>query len=289
MKTDTLFYRLFQDRPALLFALAGLPSPPPEAGYALQAEEIKETAFRLDGVLVPVDPERYPPIFLEVQAQPDADFYPRWFAEIYLYLYRRQFKGEWRAVVCYPRREVETAAPPAYRTTLDNPWVYRVYLDEALRASPGTDSALGLLGLILAKPQASADQARTLIAGAGTERPWLLDWIETVLVYKFPKLSREEIRMLLDLQDPELRQTRFFQEVFAEGHEEGLDEGRKEGRRLEALALVLRLLRRRLGPLARETEERLAALSLACLEDLGEALLDFARPADLADWLRRGE
>jgi hypothetical protein len=33
-------------------------------------------------------------------------------------------------------------------------------------------------------------------------------------------------------------------------------------------------------------EERLAALSDTQLEDLGEALLDFAQPSDLADWLR---
>jgi hypothetical protein len=52
------------------------------------------------------------------------------------------------------------------------------------------------------------------------------------------------------------------------------------------LELVRRLLCRRLGPLPGATEERLAALSVAQLEDLGGALLDFARPSDLADWLR---
>ncbi len=51
MKTDKLFYRLFQDRPALVFELAGLP-PEQAAGYVLRAEEIKQTAFRMDGLLV---------------------------------------------------------------------------------------------------------------------------------------------------------------------------------------------------------------------------------------------
>jgi predicted transposase/invertase (TIGR01784 family) len=73
----------------------------------LHAEEIKETAFRLDGVLVPTDPARYPLTFLEVQAQPDAEFYARWFAEVYLYLYRRQVSSDWRAIVLYPHRGVE--------------------------------------------------------------------------------------------------------------------------------------------------------------------------------------
>ena len=52
MHTDPLFYRLFQERPELLFDLAGLAVPSP-ASYQMQAVEVKQTAFRLDAVLVP--------------------------------------------------------------------------------------------------------------------------------------------------------------------------------------------------------------------------------------------
>ena len=93
--------------------------------------------------------------------------------------------------------------------------------------------------------------AREFVHNAGSERDWILDWVETILVYKFPKLSREDIRMMLDLKDPDLKKSRFYQEVYAEGHEEGMEEGREEGRHGEALALVLRQLRRRLGPCRR--------------------------------------
>jgi predicted transposase YdaD len=89
--------------------------------------------------------------------------------------------------------------------------------------------------------------------------------------------------MMLDLKDPELKKSRFYQEVYAEG----LEEGREEGRRGEAAALVLRLLHRRLGMLPHATEERIATLSVPELEALGEALLDFAQPADLDAWLRQ--
>jgi predicted transposase/invertase (TIGR01784 family) len=86
MKTDTLFYRLFQDRPDLVFAVSGIPRPA-GADYRLRAVEIKETAFRLDGLLVP-GAEDGPLVFLEVQCQPDPGFYARWFAEIYLHTRR---------------------------------------------------------------------------------------------------------------------------------------------------------------------------------------------------------
>jgi predicted transposase YdaD len=213
-------------------------------------------------------------------------------------------------VVLYPRRETEVPAPPAYRTALENPWVHRVYLHESLADRPDLPPGLALVRLILETPEASAPRARDLIDNAGNERDWILDWVETILVYKFPKQTREEIRIMLDLKDPELRNTRFFQDVFLEGQlegreigrvegrqegrqegqqegrQEGREEAREEGRRREA-ALVLRLLRRRLAALPAGTEERIAALPIAALESLGEALLDFDGPADLADWLDR--
>ena len=45
--------------------------------------------------------------------------------------------------------------------------------------------------------------------------------METLLVYKLPRLSWEEIRTMLDIFNVDLKQTRFYQEVFAEGVAEG--------------------------------------------------------------------
>jgi hypothetical protein len=67
--------------------------------------------------------------------------------------------------------------------------------------------------------------------------------------------------------------------------EEGLERGREEGRRLEALALVLRLLARRVGEVEPELQEQIQGLAIAQIEDLGEALLDFSTKADLEAWL----
>lgn len=57
--------------------------------------------------------------------------------------------------------------------------------------------------------------------------------------------------------------------------------GRAEGQR----ELVERLLIRKLGPLSDATLARLAPLSSSQLTALGEALLDFTAPGDLAAWL----
>jgi predicted transposase YdaD len=75
-----------------------------------------------------------------------------------------------------------------------------------------------------------------------------------------------------------VRESVIYQEIEAEAEARG--EARGE------LNLVLRLLTRRIGLMATESEAQVRTLSLVKLEELGEALLDFSQPSDLSDWLR---
>ncbi|NET60816.1 MAG: DUF4351 domain-containing protein [Symploca sp. SIO2E6] len=59
-------------------------------------------------------------------------------------------------------------------------------------------------------------------------------------------------------------------------------EGRQEGER----SLVLRLLNRRVGSLPQPLQDQIEQLPLEALEELGEALLDFAEMDDLVQWLQ---
>ncbi|MFO1425081.1 MAG: DUF2887 domain-containing protein [Candidatus Competibacteraceae bacterium] len=287
MKTDSLFYRLFQRAPKLVFELAGLEAFAAGA-YQFRAEEIKQTAFRLDGVLVPsAEQSEAPVVFVEVQAQPDPEFYGRFFAELLLYLYRNRPPHPWRAVVIYPTRAEERLNGQHYGSLVGLLEVRRVYLED-FRDRPVTDAGVGLIQLIASEPEGSLARATRLLEQARTAfwTDWpteqLADFVETILVYKLPKLSREEIQTMLGLIDTDLKQTRFYQEVFAEG--------RQEGRQEESVQLALRLLRRRLGaPLAPAHEQRVRCLSLEQAEALMEALLDFRTPADLTAWLAAHE
>ena len=83
---------------------------------------------------------------------------------------------------------------------------------------------------------------------------------------------------MLNLVDVELKQTRFYQEVFTEGRQEGRQEGIAE--------LAIQILRRRFsGAISSAQVERIQRLPLADVEALAEALLDFQTPVDLAAWL----
>lgn len=74
-----------------------------------------------------------------------------------------------------------------------------------------------------------------------------------------------------------------------EGLLQGRQEGQQEGRQLGIGTTILRQLRRRFGPLSEVMEARVSALPTERLEDLAEALLDFAAPADLDAWLGHAE
>lgn len=64
-----------------------------------------------------------------------------------------------------------------------------------------------------------------------------------------------------------------------------MEQGLQQGRQQEAVSMVLRQLTRRLSGVDPSLQERIQRLSVAKLEDLGEALLDFDSAADLVAWL----
>jgi predicted transposase YdaD len=70
-----------------------------------------------------------------------------------------------------------------------------------------------------------------------------------------------------------------------EGIQQGIQQGLQQGKYSQALAIVLRLLRRRIGLLPDEVEAHIKQLSLTQQEALAEDLLDFTGLADVEAWL----
>lgn len=75
-------------------------------------------------------------------------------------------------------------------------------------------------------------------------------------------------------------------QAYLEWEQQTEQRGRQEGRQEGELLLVLRLLNRRLGSISAEAEAQVRMLSLARLEELGEALLNFSAPDDFVHWLQ---
>ena len=77
-----------------------------------------------------------------------------------------------------------------------------------------------------------------------------------------------------------MQESVIYQEILEKGEQRGLQRGLEREK-----SVIWRLVQRRVGELTPSMEERIRALSISKLEDLAEALLDFASPADLTAWL----
>jgi predicted transposase/invertase (TIGR01784 family) len=278
MKTDSLFYRLFQTLPRLLFDVIAQP-PDHATRYRVTSVELKQTAFRVDGLFSPpADQPHWPLFFIEVQFQPDPDLYARLFAEIFLYLRQQRPVHPWQAVVIYPTRKVDPGIHPHYDLLLHSNRVTRVYLDEW--AQPRQTLSQQVVGVLLSAPAQAIREAHTVLAHVHKDNTIdnnlaaaIVNLVETILVYKLPVLNRKEIQTMLDLNNIDLKQSRFYQEVFTEGRQEG------------QTTIILRLLQRRCGALSPAVEAQVMRLHTQQLEALGEALLEFRGLADVEQWL----
>ena len=223
MKTDSLFYRIFQIRPQLLFDL--LPTDlPTNISYQFTSVEVKQLSFRLDGIFLPNSDDSTLPFYLvEVQFQPKENLYYRIFAELFLYLRQYQPLNPWRVVVIYPRRSIEQIPTSDFQDLLNSPRVTRIYLDE-LEETRDSPLGLSLMKLITSETEETPEKARDLLQSTeetleeSNLKRDIIDLIESIVVYKFPQKSRQEVAKMLGVED--LKQTRFYQEVFAEGRQE---------------------------------------------------------------------
>ncbi|BAY21434.1 hypothetical protein NIES2100_11880 [Calothrix sp. NIES-2100] len=271
MRRDSIFYKLFQQSPSLLFEL--LTNPPINAeSYRFDSVAIKEPKFEIDGVFLP--PENDTPgivYFCEVQFQKDERLYERVFAESSLYFYRNRDRfNDWQAVIIYPSRTLEQTDIYPHRSLLNGGQVHRIYLDELgdIRQLPVW---VALMVLTTVDDEIAPQEARYLLTRTSQEAPErasraIIEMIVTIMVYKFEQLTRTEVESMLGIT---LKETRVYREIKEE----------------EAKSLILRLLTRRVGELSQELRDRIDSLSLEQLENLGEALLDFTGVADLSSWL----
>jgi predicted transposase/invertase (TIGR01784 family) len=78
---------------------------------------------------------------------------------------------------------------------------------------------LRIVQLIIEREETAVTNARELISQAreqitdATTKREILELIETILVYKFTQLSREEIREMFNFTETEFKQTRVYQSI----------------------------------------------------------------------------
>lgn len=279
MRRDSIFYKLFQQSPTLLFEL--LTNPPNNAdSYRFDSVAIKEPKFEIDGVFLPPESDGAGVVyFCEVQFQKDEQLYERVWAESSLYFYRNRARfSDWQAVIIYPSRSIEQSDIHPHRSLLNGEQIHRVYLDELgdIRQLP---IWVALMVLTTVDEEQAPEEARYLLTRTTQEAlspssRAIIELITTIMVYRFEQLTQAEVESMLGIT---LKETRVYREI--------KEEGREEGREEATANLILRQLTKRFGELSQEIRSSISGLPLPVLEDLSEALLDFTNLADLQVWL----
>jgi predicted transposase/invertase (TIGR01784 family) len=275
MRRDSIFYKLFQQSPTLLFEL--LTNPPINAdAYRFDSVAVKEPTFEIDGVFLPPENAGVGVVyFCEVQFQKDERLYERVLAESSLYFYRNRDRfSDWQAVIIYPSRNLEQSEIHPHRSFLNGGQLHRIYLDELgdIRTLP---IWVALMVLTTVGEEQAPEAARDLLNRTRQEvsSPMsraIIEMITTIMVYKFEQLSRTEVETMLGIT---LKETRVYREIKEEGREEA------------TVDIIIRQIRKLFGELSPETRSLISSLPLPVLEDLTEALLDFTSLADLQSWL----
>lgn len=246
MKTDSIFYQLFQTAPSVFFEVIG-DTDPRTSTYGFGSQEVKQTSFTIDGIFLP--PLRMPqcPIyFVEAQGYRDKkgeNFYYRFFGEIYLYLKDYQPVNDWRGVVLFTEKRFDPGLPHHYAEYENNPRLQRIYLNKLPPEMGDRSLGLGILQLIGTTQKQAPAKGRSLIERTRQEltdvtmQRNFIELIETIFVYKFPKLNSQELGKMLGLSD--LKQTRVYQEAREEVLEKTVPLLLQSGMTVEQIATQL--------------------------------------------------
>lgn len=157
MKTDALFYELFQTAPQTFFELLQIT---PLCLYRFESLTLKTSEKRIDGVLEPEEENRTI-YFLEVQASPDETIYWRTMREVSTYFEQRpKLKdNDWQAIILW----LNITDDPGFSTLSllaqpPSPRLIAADLLQLLRQLNETALALNVLGPLVVETEIEVRQ-----------------------------------------------------------------------------------------------------------------------------------
>ncbi len=280
MRTDPVFYELFQTAPQTFFELLQIT---PLCPYRFESITVKTTEKRIDGVLKPTQADA-PIYFAEVQASSDKAMYWRTAREVATYFEARPtIKNEWQAVVIWLNQEHD----PGYGTTHINDKdgqarIRAVYLIDLLEKLPDNSLVLNILRpLIVDNEQEVRQNILTWVEriratpnlSPETEQRLLMVMAQ-LIEEKFKILSYKELCKMLKLTP--FKETESYKEAF------------QEDLQSYTLDKLIKQIKRKFK-FAESTMNRLGArlrqLTFKDLEDLFESIFDLTTLRELNAWI----
>ncbi len=220
MRTDPLFYELFQTRPQIFFEIAQITPP---CAYRFESVTVKSAEKRIDGVLYPAV-EGQPIYFVEVQAAPDEQMYWRTSREVSTFFEQRPSLKDTAlyAYVIWLDGEDDKGFKKTHIKDNDNvPRILSVYLVDILKKLPNHSLALNVLKPLIVDTEQEVrqnittwvEQIRQAELSPEAEQR-LLMVMSQFIEEKFKILSYKELCKMLRLTP--FKETASYKEAFEE-------------------------------------------------------------------------
>jgi len=281
MKSDALFYQLFQTAPQIFFELI---STTPACPYQFKSITLKTAEKRLDGFLEPTV-KGEPLYFVEVQAKKDEGMYWRILHEVVLYFEQHPDQQEqpWLAVVIWLEKSHDhgVGLVPAITVADKTQRIISLKLPDVLQKLSDSSLALNVLRPFIVDNEAEVRQNfvtwveqihHNHLDPAAEQR--LLEVLTQLIEQKFKTLSYKELAKMLNLVP--LRELPSVQEVIQESLQD------------HSIDLSLRLIKRKFHFAEKTLNQvmlRLRQLTLKDLEQLFEVIFELKSHKQLNAWI----
>ena len=190
--------------------------------YDFRSVEMKETARRIDGVLIPKEPGRLL-FFTEIQFYKLESIYAEIMAKAFMFLAQNDPGHPFLAVVIFGSRSFEPTGLLPYGGLMQIALLRPIFLEE-IPDAPGQSLGLSILRLIVKAEAETMTFGRELVVRVGAEigdeaeRVNLIELIGEAVIRKLSNLTRQEVEAMLGLHD--IRETRVYQDAREEGRDE---------------------------------------------------------------------
>lgn len=223
MRSDKQLYQLLAAVPEWFTPLTGIPL---RGTYRFEAMSLKALEKAVDGVLLP-ETAGEPVYLIEFQAYDDAQIYHRSLWSLHYWHLHREEPAQ--AVLWFSDVSFDPKTAPWHELgRQDNPAFHVVYLAEILAKLPENHP---LCALFLPFYEEKAEVLEQKLPAAyetlkeyqqtlpASKQAILLEVFFSWLLQRFKTMNRQEILAMIKAPTVPIEETRFYQEIFAEGIE----------------------------------------------------------------------
>ncbi len=280
MKTDAIFYKLFQIAPRTFFELLQIT---PACPYRFESLTFKTTEKRIDGLLEPAE-EGHPLYFIEVQAFSDRAIYWRTSRQVSTFFEQRsQHKNEWQAVVLWLNKNDD----PGFGTVPiwdedSSQRLFSVDLSASLKSLDEASLALNVLRPLIVDTEIEVRQNLFKWVENIKSTPELNSESEQRLITVLTQLIEQKIKTLTYKELSEMLQLTPFKETIS--YKEALQEDLREDR-VKRLTGMIKAKFKFADTTMAKLDLRLRQLSMEDLKSLFEDIFDMNTLKELNAWI----